>query len=60
MGKMYMHGYDKFKRPIIIFRPSRDKDNHGNLYSKVRFYVWMIEYAIDKMEQVYFFFILNS
>lgn len=50
MGKMYMHGFDREQRPVVIFRPGRDIDNGDSIRDKVRYYVFMLEHAIAKME----------
>ena len=49
MGKMYVQGHDRQGRPVVIFRPARDKDGVGSILTKVRFYVWTLEQAIARM-----------
>lgn len=47
---MYMNGLDRHRRPVVIFRPTRDIDSVGSVESKVRFFVWVIEYSIFQMD----------
>jgi len=50
LAKMYMQGFDREQRPVVILRPGKDVD-HGTIEHKVRFYVWVLEYSIARMKE---------
>eukprot|EP01147_Barroeca_monosierra_P006975 gene6975-9578_t len=51
MCKMYIQGHDKVGRPVVIFKPANDRDGVGSILTKVRFYVWVLERAIQSMPE---------
>ena len=50
-GKMYRNGVDKGGRPIILMKPRND--NTEEKEPKVKYLVYLLEKAIERMEEEY-------